>query len=762
MNGSSAIRDTPLEAEPGTVEAVVQPEGLDAVRAADKLLTVPPDTAVLYYYRPDGNYGIWSVWLWKDGQAGKRLAFTGTTNGAAYLFLDRSAWFPRTNSRLNFRISTENFSSSDPGFDQSCFTGDGDRFAVLSHKKTVYTLGPYVPRILWAEFFEDTDLKQYVRVKLSGKYGLEPSVSANGFAVSGGGTSNAVRVVDAFDFAVRHNPDNRNRNYSDTVLLVFQGKFDPAGTYTVSHTVYGGARPIDLSRLPAPAPELSPAVIAKLPMPVLPAHPDWVELYYAAWKFMHANITKGNTTNGFVPLYIDEGFNENIYQWDSCFMTLYAVYGIPEYPAMPTLDNFYNHQKADGYICRCYNENTGKATGSHDINPPLFAWAEWRYYRLTGDASRLPRVLPVLDKYYQWVKNNCRGPNWGGLYYITDLGSGMDNSPREAFVRRGAWVDLSAQQALAALCISRLAKASGQPALASLASRYDDEFEAVKSNVNALLWDADAGTYYDRTESGALHKRNTIASFWTMLAQIASPEQAGAMISKHLRNPAEFYRAHLFPTLAANDPDYDGYGHYWRGGVWAPTDFAVIKGIERFDDRFAYEAASNHIANMAKVYTSFDPDTYRFRMPSLSEPNIPRNGDGVRQIWELYAPDHSAPGTRWDALLLPRQKFCGWSGVGPVALLIENVLGFDADGANGTLTWRLHMAEKHGIERLKFGGVTVSIEAEAREGAGTPLTVTYSADKKFRLVVVDLDGRTIYDAAVPAGTAKKLTVTPAR
>lgn len=510
---------------------------------------------------------------------------------------------------------------------------------------------------------------------------------------------------------------------------------------------------------PRPAPDLSRAVIQKLPEPVLDRHPAWIDLYWAVWKFMHEKISAGNTANGFVPTYIDEGFNENIYQWDSCFMVAYAIYGLDVFPAMPTLDNFYGLQrKTDGYICRTYNETTGHATGENDINPPLFAWMEWRYYKLTGDTSRIERVLNVLDVYFDWVKTNARSAHGNGLYFITDLGSGMDNSPREEYIRKGAWIDLSSQQALAALYLHRLAGVGGN---AGLRDKYTEEYRTLKSDINRTLWNAEHRMYFDRTESGEWHIRNTIASFWPMIAEVAEPDRAGGLIEGHLKNPDEFYRPHLFPTLAANDPVYDSHGHYWRGAVWAPTNFAVIKGIALYDPAFAREASINHIENMSRVYRDFEPSAYPFKMPDLTEPNIPRNGNGIRQIWEAYSPDDPAPATRWDARLLVRQKFCGWSGLGPVALLIEEVLGFDVDAPSNTITWRINFTERHGIKRLKFGNRQVTLIAEARKDPSDPLTITGSASHPFRLVVHQFDSAgPVYDQTVPASRRLRIRIQP--
>jgi hypothetical protein len=526
---------------------------------------------------------------------------------------------------------------------------------------------------------------------------------------------------------------------------------DPA-TAVLSHPLFANHVEIRFPEEPASTMPLSRADRSRLPEPVLDGHSEWIDLYWAAWAFMKEKITRGDPALGFVSRYIDEGFNENIYQWDSCFMALYAMHGTRVFPAMAALDNFYNLQRAsDGYICRTYNEETGRATGENDINPPLFAWAEWRYCRLTGDTSRLERVLPVLDRYYDWVKRNARSDSGNGLYWITDLGSGMDNSPREEFVGKGAWIDLSSQQALAAACLVRLARRAGRDALVR---KYEEEHAELSARINAYLWNEERGHYFDRTESGAWHLRNTIASFWPMLAGVASDRQAAAMIERHLKNPDRFYRRHLFPTLAADDPVYDGRGHYWRGGVWAPTNFAVIKGIENFDRAFAHEASVNHVDRMSTVFHAFRPEAYPHPLPSLTEPNIARNGDGIAQIWEAYAPDHDAPGTRWDARLLVRQKFCGWSGLGPVALLVENILGFEADAFEKTLTWRIRLTERHGIRRFRFGGNEVTLVA-SRRVPGEAFTITGNATRRFRLVVyVDDEEAPAIDREIAAGSIR--------
>ncbi len=744
---SSTTSRTPRVAGVLGVDLAVAPIP-ESARAVVAAIPRSPGDVLLVYWRPDGAYDAWNLWAWNPGGGGTRRTFTGIAGhrdsaGAtvAYLRAPRTVLFPDGADRLGVIVRTDEW-EKDPGTDMEWDLNAGGTALVVSGDPRLYALETDSPRLLSASPVELTPGAFGLRVRTLGHLRFAPGAAttaaarARGFRLSG-----SLRVTGARAWSAPGEPIPTS-DRTDDLLLTVAGSIRRGRSYTVTHPLFSGSATAAFPAEPRPAPALAPATRRRLPEPILDGNPEWVSLYWDAWRFMHEKLTRGDVSKGFVPLYIDEGFNENIYQWDSCFMAAYAIYGLKVFPAMAALDNFYNLQRAsDGYICRTYNENTGLATGEADINPPLFAWLEWRYWRATGDSSRLTRVLPVLDKYFQWVKANARGPRGQGLYWITDLGSGMDNSPREEFIKRGAWIDISAQQALAALSIARLANVTGDRALAT---RYGAEFADLSRLINDTLWYDDLGNYFDKREDGSWHDRSTIASFWPMLAEVADARRARRMVDEHLKNPASFNRSHVFPTLAAHDPVYDPRGHYWRGGVWAPTTYMAIKGIERVDRAFARTSAENHIAAMSRVHRNFRPDPVSNPLPSLTEPNIARNGDGIRQIWEAYAPDLDAPATRWDARLLVRQKFCGWSGLGPVALLIENVLGFDRDVPENTLTWRIHRTDRHGIRRLEFGDGELSLVAARRASDADPITITGRASLPVRLVVYR------GDAAAPA------------
>ncbi|UCE20237.1 MAG: hypothetical protein JSV84_07850 [Gemmatimonadota bacterium] len=495
--------------------------------------------------------------------------------------------------------------------------------------------------------------------------------------------------------------------------------------------------------------ELGPLPVEKLPRPVLDGNPEWVDLYYAAWQMAWEKISFGSPDNGFVDRFMDEGFNEMIFQWDTVFMTMFGMYARHLFPVMPSLDNFYRKQRDDGYIQRVYYEENGEEVDLPTpeepvVNPPLFAWAELRYVLLSGDTSRVRSILPVLIKYYDWIDGNCRDRHGYGLYYTTDLGCGMDNAPRPD-IDQAIWIDFSAQQALAARSIARLGELIGDD---EIRDAFENHFTRIAADINRLCWDPSRRFYFDRTRHDTLCSSKHIGAFWTLLSGVATEPRAIRMV-EHLQNPAEFWRQHLVPTLSADHPDYDPRGHYWRGSVWAPTNYMVVRGLEGYGYRdVAADIAENHIGMMDRILREFSPDEDKIAFEE-------RYGDGYHTIWECYSPDYPEPATRWDNTFYSRQDFVGWSGLGPIAMLIETVMGIELDGLRNTVRWRLRRLDRHGVEHVRLGDQWITLLCRARSSASDPARLDIESEKGF-LLKVTIGERTYARMASAGQTTVKI------
>ena len=506
-----------------------------------------------------------------------------------------------------------------------------------------------------------------------------------------------------------------------------------------------------------------------LPRPVYDAKPELVSFYGKAWALAHDRIDELPGLPA--PRYMDEAHMSNrIWIWDTCFMVHFCKYCPQEFPGIESLENFYGVMLADA------DKPLPKVRGNvwcgadegkmldfrihHPDNPPLFAWTEYVYALQTGDRARLEKVYRTnrwLQRWYElfdafdpakpqpygtvckvMLQKTPKGYRWGGCP------SGMDNTPRGRKGRddRGnepncpnnpdlLWVDALAQQGLSALSLARIADLLGD---AAGAVEWRRRYEDVKALLNRLYWDEQDGFYYDISEStGEKVKVPTAASYWPLLAEMASPGQAKRMLAQ-LTDDRKFGGPMPVPSLSRDDPDFHADGTYWRGSMWMPTAYMAVKAADVYGDYGTARAVSRKIVEMMyRTYVEFEPHT----------------------IWECYSPTEAKPATDKRKKFV-RYDFCGWSALGPISLLIEDVIGVkQADAFTNTLVCDFEKCPKGrvGVENYSFGKVTCGVIATADE-------ITVESSAPFTLKA---DGRAF---AVKAGhnafrrTAKPSKCTP--
>lgn len=479
------------------------------------------------------------------------------------------------------------------------------------------------------------------------------------------------------------------------------------------------------------------------------AHPDWLDVFDTAWAIARTRV-ETPAASGWKPQMCcmpDAGI---IWLWDSCFMPFFARYGNGCVPVMNNLDNLYRLQREDGFLGMAYEIESGNLAYGERVNPPLLAWTELNFWRFSGDTSRLRDVLPRLVRFFDWIKANRRRAS--GLYWFEDSGSsGMDNSPRSGYASEHlngsdvCHVDLAAQQALAAESIATMADQLGEPALAG---RFRAEHAEIVALLNRFHWHAGTGFYYDvfsRTSPTDRHNvlnHKTVAGFWPMMAGCCSVEQAEALV-RHLLNPAEFWTKHPVASLSRDDPNFDPAGAYWLGGVWPPINYMLVKALRRYGRAdVARRLAAAHLQAMTEVFCSAD----------------------YPGIWEAYAPDAFRPATKKPVIteegqppfeLSPstvvKADFVGWSGLGPIALLIEEILGLEFDAPRQRILWNVETPGGHGIQNIRFNGGVVSLRCSGLSERQIPLSVAVSTDTPFTLEL-SVRGVPVREAAISSGT----------
>ncbi len=508
-----------------------------------------------------------------------------------------------------------------------------------------------------------------------------------------------------------------------------------------------------LSSLPYALPKWSLAK-DQLPSPVYDEDTTLVSLYWKAWELAYKNFYLPPQGSGFVSPFIDAAFNDNIFLWDTGFMTMFCNYGYPIVPGIGSLDNFYFYQHTSGEICREIVRKTGKDFGPwtntenetlfsrwgynfesgpagivrtpvkyvgrdapkpnpvltlDGMNHPILAWAEWESYLLTGNKARLRKVWPALVKYYAGFEKYIRQGN--GLY-MTDWAS-MDNSERNPQLNGGGTgIDISSEMVLFARDMQKIGTLLGKEKEAADFKSKADKLSVI---INRLMWDPEQQFYVDLTVDGKQAGIKTVAGYWPLLGQVASKEQASALV-KHLSNPKTFGRMNPVPTLSADEKWYVPYGNYWNGSVWAPTNTMVISGLENYGyKQEAYDIAIRHLELVKQVYL--------------------RTGT----IWENYSPDSLNHGLHDDGSNVVKD-FVGWSGIAPIKYFIEYGIGLRSDASTNTLTWSLRSAKKTGVDNFRFNGNVITLLADEKGESDGKRVVNIESSGNF-VLLINADGR---------------------
>ena len=103
-------------------------------------------------------------------------------------------------------------------------------------------------------------------------------------------------------------------------------------------------------------------------------------------------------------------------------------------------------------------------------------------------------------------------------------------------------------------------------------------------------------------------------------------------------------------------------------------------------------------------------------------------------IWECYSPSCYRPATAEEGEIV-RADFVGWSGLAPVTMLIENIIGLHFDACENTVTFEIFPGGQSGVENMEFNGGKVSIVCTEYVPALGESTVRVTAEKPLKLVV---------------------------
>lgn len=281
------------------------------------------------------------------------------------------------------------------------------------------------------------------------------------------------------------------------------------------------------------------------------------------------------------------GYFVGFWAWDSWKHAVALARFEPEL-AKNQIRAMFDYQLNDGMVIDCIYSNKSE-NNARDSKPPLAAWCVMEVYKHTKDVEFLKEMYPKLLKYNQWwykfrdhnQNGLCEFGSTDGTTEAAKWESGMDNAVRydnTSMVQNmdNAWsfnqesVDLNAYLCLEAKLLAGMAKIVG----AKYKSPTDNE------KVNAAFFDTDKGYYYDRDFNGKFIEVEGSEGWIPLWTGIATKKDA-AMVVKMVTNSSRFATYIPFPTLSADNPNFDPKG-YWRGPIWLDQVYFGISGIRKY------------------------------------------------------------------------------------------------------------------------------------------------------------------------------------
>ncbi len=455
---------------------------------------------------------------------------------------------------------------------------------------------------------------------------------------------------------------------------------------------------------------------------------DFVDIYDQTWAWIQDYWQKGTTENKFQKLYFNYPHNKTINQFESIMSTFFIVYSNRNFPVTPQLDNFYERQESDGAIRGDYLVENGKPFHVKEnptgVNPPLFAWAEYNMYHKIGNKKRIKEVMPVLENYFTWLENTFKRDN--GLYEVPVAATKMDNSPRKGTCYP---IDFNTQQAINALYMSELGDILNDK---EISFKYKRQYFSLKTRINNLMWNEEDGIYYDLDKNENQVRSKTVASFWPLLAELPNEAKTEKIIA-HLKNPDTFGTEHPFPTLSADEPAFEKTGMGFRGSVYPPFTFMVIKGLEKYGAfDLARESAIRHL----------------YYMLDTLHPEGKEKGN----VWEAYAPRNEGP-SKWPGKEgFPRPQFLTYTALSTIALMIENVVGLYISLPRKTVDWIIPTLEIMGIENLSLKRNLITI-LSSKSGRGWEIRLE---SEKLYYFTIDILGKKKKTLPIPSGKCSML------
>jgi hypothetical protein len=274
--------------------------------------------------------------------------------------------------------------------------------------------------------------------------------------------------------------------------------------------------------------------------------------------------------------------HRDLWLWDSVFHTL-GWRHVDKQIARDALEAVFDGQRPNG----CIPHQLSPVKFSSVTQPPLLAFGVRQLAGASHDREWLERFYPKLAKYLQWDFEQRVGSE-GLAHWFIDPDplsrsgeSGMDNSPRFDGATRLYAVDFNSFLSMECAIMAEFAAKLQLP---NDAIEWRSKHEGLNRQINALLWNEEAGFYFDCDPTTKAQTHIMSVSGFLPLLCGASDERKVERLLAQMEDPETFGTAVPLPSAVLTE-GFVNLGDMWRGPTWVNTNWLVAYGLDRVGRR---------------------------------------------------------------------------------------------------------------------------------------------------------------------------------
>lgn len=315
---------------------------------------------------------------------------------------------------------------------------------------------------------------------------------------------------------------------------------------------------------------------------------DILETGRSAWLLLRdSEVPAAGLLRGRRAVYMSKFSMNRLWSWDNCFNALVFAQADVRL-AWDQIHVVFDHQAADGRLpdAVCDAECTYGYT-----KPPIYGWCLRQMVRRTGLKAALPhldQLFPRVARLTQWWFRHRDQDGNGLCEYLDGNDSGWDNSTMfdHSFPVEGP--DLTAWLILQAECLAWMAQLLGDEARQVRWSQTAERLMGLFLRHHVGV----DGEIVSRCGEGraAQSCRSLLTRMPVMLGR-RLPVPVWRRLVEELSPGGPFLGEWGLASEALDSPDYEDDG-YWRGSVWAVTNYLIAEGLrEAGEVRLAGEIA---------------------------------------------------------------------------------------------------------------------------------------------------------------------------